>query len=133
MPTPPPSSRPTTCSSRKRTRKPRTGARPTPRSATPSPSALNGLSLGLAARYQFLPDRNAISIGGQQVIAATKADAVYVVSPFAIYRHRFGRYLWTGQINVNNVFDRVVQMSPGYRFTRYSDPRQIILTSTLAF
>ena len=95
--------------------------------------ALNGLSLGLAARYQFLPDRVAISIGGQQVIAATKADAVYVFSPFAIYRHRFGRTTWTGQVNVNNVFDRVVQMSPGYRFTRYSDPRQIILTSTLSF
>ena len=95
--------------------------------------ALNGLSLGLAARYQFLPDRNAINIGGQTVIPVTKADPVYIFSPFVVYRHRFGRKTWTGQINVNNAFDQVVQMSPSYRFTRYSDPRQIIFTSTVSF
>ncbi|MCX6934137.1 MAG: hypothetical protein NTZ29_15880, partial [Verrucomicrobia bacterium] len=95
--------------------------------------ALNGLSLGLAARYQFLPDRNAINIGGQTVIPVTKADPVYIFSPFVVYRHRFGRTTWTGQINVNNAFDQVVQMSPSYRFTRYSDPRQIIFTSTVSF
>ena len=63
----------------------------------------------------------------------TKADPVYIFSPFVVYRHRFGRTTWTGQINVNNAFDQVVQMSPSYRFTRYSDPRQIIFTSTVSF
>jgi outer membrane receptor protein involved in Fe transport len=94
---------------------------------------LNGLSLGLAARYQLLPDRAAIIIGGQQVIPLAEADPVILFNPFATYRVRVGRATWTGQINVNNVFDRVQLMSPTYRFTRYSDPRQIIFTATRAF
>lgn len=94
---------------------------------------LNGLSLGFAARYQRIADRAAISIGGQIAIPPAKSDDLYVFNPFATYRRRFGKFTWTGQVNVNNLFDRVVEMQAGYRFTRYSDPRQIILTNTFSF
>ncbi len=94
---------------------------------------LSGLSLGVAARYQQLPNRIAISIGGQEVIPRVEDAELYVVNPFVTYRRRFGKFTWTGQVNVNNVFDTVENVSANYRFTRYNDPRQIIFTSTLSF
>lgn len=94
---------------------------------------LRGWSLGIAARYQALVDHVQVSIGGEVIIPAKAARDIYIFSPFAIYRRRIGNYMWTSQVNVNNAFDRVVQMSPGYRFTRYSDPRQIIFTNTISF
>jgi outer membrane receptor for ferric coprogen and ferric-rhodotorulic acid len=45
----------------------------------------------------------------------------------------FGRVSWTGQVNVNNVFDRVTEQGTAYRFVRYTNPRQIILTNTFSF
>lgn len=81
----------------------------------------------------MLPECAAIVIGGQQVIPLAEADPVILFSPFETYRVRVGHATWAGQINVNNGFDRVQLMSPTCRFTRYSDPRQIIFTGTLAF
>jgi outer membrane receptor for ferric coprogen and ferric-rhodotorulic acid len=57
----------------------------------------------------------------------------YVFNPFFSYRRTFSRVTWTGQINVNNVFDRVTEQGTAYRFVRYTNPRQIILTNTFSF
>ena len=48
-------------------------------------------------------------------------------------RRKFGRFNWTLQLNVNNVFDEKVDIGNGYTWTRYTEPRQYITTATMAF
>ena len=57
----------------------------------------------------------------------------WIFGAFASYRHTFGRIKWTGQLNVNNVFDRVTARGT-YRNARFSpDPRQYVLSNSFAF
>jgi hypothetical protein len=36
-------------------------------------------------------------------------------------------------LNINNVFDRKVNVGTNYAFARYTEPRQYITTATVAF
>ena len=94
---------------------------------------LKGLSLGLAARYQQGKPIAGISVAGVVVIPPKFTDDMYVFSPFASYRRKFGRVTWTGQVNVMNVFDRVSYQGLNYRNNRLTDPRQIVITNTFGF
>ncbi|MEO6244784.1 MAG: TonB-dependent receptor plug domain-containing protein [Opitutaceae bacterium] len=95
--------------------------------------ALRGFALGCNARYQQGKAIAGISVAGVQVIPAKTTDDMYVFSPFASYRHKFGRVSWTGQINVQNIFDRVSYQGLNYRNNRLTEPRQFVLTNTLGF
>jgi hypothetical protein len=66
------------------------------------------------------------------------------VSPFLAYTRKFGRYLYRGQLNVNNLFNRYqVEIRPsgtlGYTvenalFATYvGEPRQYVWTNTVSF
>ena len=94
---------------------------------------LKGLALGGAARYQQGHSINGISVSGVEVIPDKFTDDIYVFSPFVSYRRKFGRVSWTGQVNVQNVFDRVSYQGLNYRNNRLTDPRQIVITNTITF
>ncbi|MBI4624215.1 MAG: hypothetical protein HY736_13490 [Verrucomicrobia bacterium] len=89
--------------------------------------------LGGAARFQQGKAINGISVAGVEVIPDKFTDDVYVFSPFASYRRKFGRVTWAGQINVQNVFDRVSYQGLNYRNNRLTDPRQFVFTNTFTF
>lgn len=90
--------------------------------------ALRGLAVGGSVRYVFGKDRAAIVVGGQEVLPRIVTDDQVVVSPFASYRRKFGATVWTFQVNVNNLFDKVTDQGTAWRYTRWTDPRQIITT-----
>ncbi|MBI5692142.1 MAG: TonB-dependent receptor plug domain-containing protein [Verrucomicrobia bacterium] len=92
-----------------------------------------GLALGGTLRFVNGRPQEELAIDGVEVIPRRKTPHQYLVSPFASYRRKFGRVTWTGQINVNNVFNRVTDQGRVYRWPRYTDPRQVILTNSLAF
>jgi outer membrane receptor protein involved in Fe transport len=94
---------------------------------------LKGLSLGGAARYQQGKPIAGISVAGVQVIPPKYTDDQYVVSPFVSYRRKFGPVTWTGQLNVQNVFDRVSYQGLNYRNNRLTDPRQFVISNSLTF
>ncbi len=94
---------------------------------------LKGLALGGSARYQMGKPIAGISVAGVVVIPARYTDDQYVVSPFASYRHKFGRVTWTGQINIQNLFDRVSYQGNNYRNNRLTDPRQLVFTNSFGF
>ena len=94
---------------------------------------LRGLALGGSARFQQGKPIAGISVAGMQVIPDKTTDDQYVFSPFASYRRKFGRVAWTGQINVQNVFDRVSYQGLNYRNNRLTEPRQVIFTNTFGF
>ena len=95
--------------------------------------ALKGLALGGSARYQQGKAIAGISVAGVQVIPEKTTDDQYVVSPFASYRKKFARLTWTGQLNIQNVFDRVSYQGLNYRNNRLTEPRQIVFTNTFGF
>lgn len=95
--------------------------------------ALRGLALGANARFQQGHTIGGISVAGQVVIPAKFTDDIYVISPFASYRRKFGRVTWTTQVNVQNVFDRMSYQGGNYRNNRLTDPRQYVFTNTLGF
>lgn len=94
---------------------------------------LRGFALGAAARYQMGKPIAGISVAGVVVIPSKYTDDQYVFSPFASYRRKFGRVQWTGQVNVQNVFDRVSFQGGNYRNNRLTDPRQFVFTNTFGF
>ena len=96
-------------------------------------SAAKGLALGVSARFARGTPRVAQTINNVVVLPAGLTPDDYVFNPFVSYRRKFGRVAWTGQINANNVFDRVTEQGTAYRFARYTNPRQIILTNTFSF
>lgn len=98
-----------------------------------SEGALKGLALGLSGRFARGTPRVAQIINNVVVLPAGLTADDYVINPFVSYRRKFGRVAWTGQINVNNVFDRVTEQGTAYRFARYTNPRQIIFTNTFSF
>ncbi len=94
---------------------------------------LKGFAIGGSARYQQGKPIAGISVAGQEVIPDKMTDDIYLVSPFVSYRRKFGKVNWTGQLNVQNVFDRVSYQGLNYRNNRLTDPRQVVLTSTFGF
>jgi outer membrane receptor for ferric coprogen and ferric-rhodotorulic acid len=95
--------------------------------------ALRGVAIGGSVRSIFGKPWAAIAVGGQTVLPAKDTEDYYVISPFASYRRKFGKTTWTAQINVNNLFDKVTDQGSAYRYTRWSDPRQIITTVTVNY
>ena len=94
---------------------------------------LKGLALGSSARYIEGTTRGAVNIGGTIVIPEVKLRDDWIFGTFASYRRTFGRIKWTGQLNVNNLFDRVTARG-SYRNARYlPDPRQFVLSNSFAF
>jgi outer membrane receptor protein involved in Fe transport len=96
--------------------------------------ALKGLTAGVAARFAAGRVRSGgITIGGVQVFpAGTRTDDYVITNPFVSYRRNFERFAGTVQLNVNNVFD--VRSNQGaIRFPRYTEPRQIIFTTTISY
>ncbi|MDO8544014.1 MAG: hypothetical protein Q7S40_26530 [Opitutaceae bacterium] len=94
---------------------------------------LKGFAVGLSGRYSRGTPRVAQIINNVVVLPDGLTEDDYVFNPFVSYRRAFGRVTWTGQVNVNNVFDRVTEQGTAYRFVRYTNPRQIILTNTFSF
>jgi len=94
---------------------------------------LKGFTAGIAARYTRGRERNAQVVSGVAVLPAVKSDDYILTNPFVGYRRKFGRFHWTLQLNVNNVFDEKVDVGNGYTWTRYTEPRQYVTTATVAF
>lgn len=95
---------------------------------------LKGLTAGVAARYAAGRLRpGGVTIGGIVVFPPnTMTDDYIITSPFVSYRRKFARFTGTVQLNANNVFD--VRSNQGaIRFPRYTEPRQLIFTTTLSF
>ena len=67
------------------------------------------------------------------MLPAITTDDYVLVNPFVAYRRKIGRLNWTLQLNVNNVFNKKVDVGNGYTWTRYTEPRQYITTATVAF
>src|SRR5205814_4015822 len=95
--------------------------------------ALRGFAVGAAARYQQGHSIAGISVSGVAVIPDKVTDDMYIFSPFVSYRRKFRRVSWTGQLNVQNIFDRVSYQGNNYRNNRLTDPRQIVVTNTFSF
>ncbi len=94
---------------------------------------LKGLSSGVSARYARGKPRAAVVIANVEVLPATETDDYILTNPFVAYRRKFGRFNWTLQLNVNNVFDVKSDQGNGYTWTRYTEPRQYVTTATVAF
>ena len=101
------------------------------RTADPAPSA--GGTAGVAARYTRGRERTGVTISGVQILPPVRSENYILTNPFVSYRHKFGRFNWTLQLNVNNVFDEKVDIGNGYTWTRYTEPRQYVTTATVAF
>ena len=94
---------------------------------------LRGLAVGGSVRRIFGKDWAAIAVGGQEVLPKKVTDNQYVVSPFVSYRSKWRSYAWTAQVNVNNLFDKTTDQGTAYRYTRWTDPRQIITSVTVTY
>jgi outer membrane receptor protein involved in Fe transport len=98
-----------------------------------SEGKLKGFVVGLSGRFSRGTPRVAQIVNNVVVLPDGLTGDDYVFNPFCSYRRVFGRVSWTGQVNVNNVFARVTEQGTAYRFVRYTNPRQIILTHTFSF
>jgi outer membrane receptor for ferric coprogen and ferric-rhodotorulic acid len=98
-----------------------------------SEGKLKGWVVGLSGRFTRGTPRAAQIINTVVVLPDGLTADDYVFNPFFSYRRTFGRVGWTGQLNLNNLFDRVTEQGTAYRFVRYTNPRQIILTNTFSF
>ena len=94
---------------------------------------LKGITTGIAARYTLGRERPGVTISGVQVLPPIRSESYILTNPFVSYRRKFGRFNWTLQLNVNNVFDEKVDVGNGYTWTRYTEPRQYVTTATVAF
>ena len=93
----------------------------------------DGAGPSRATTLQYLADQAAINVGGQEVLPAKVTDSQYVVSPFASYRRKWRDFTCAFQVNVNNLFDKVTDQGTAYRYTRWTDPRQIVTTLNVAY
>ena len=94
---------------------------------------LKGFTAGIAARYTRGRERAAQIVSGVEVLPPVKSEDYILTNPFLSYRRKMGRFNWTLQLNINNVFDEKVDVGNGYTWTRYTEPRQYITTATVAF
>src|SRR5205814_4220008 len=90
--------------------------------------AVKGLSLGTGMRYYDGKPRVAAIVDNVQILPDTVTKPQLTVSPFASYRRKIGRLTWTGQVNVNNIFNRITDQGAQYRYPRFTEPRQFIYT-----
>ena len=74
-----------------------------------------------------------MSVAGREVLPFTKTEAVTLYNPFVSYRQRLRQFSWTAQLNVNNILNRVSDQGNSWRYTRWTDPRQIITTVTVTY
>ena len=95
--------------------------------------AVRGISLGTAVRYYDGKPRVAAIVDNVQVLPDTTTKQQLTVSPFVSYRRKIGRITWTGQVNVNNIFNRITDQGAQYRYPRFTEPRQFIYTLTAQF
>lgn len=95
--------------------------------------ALRGWAFGGSIRRVFGKDRAAIVVGGQQVLPQIVTESFTVLSPFASYRRKWRGFTGTLQVNVNNLLDKVTDQGTAWRYTRWTDPRQIVTTFTVSF
>jgi hypothetical protein len=95
--------------------------------------AAKGITLGTAARYYDGKPRVAAIVDNVQVLPDTITKPQLIVSPFISYRRKLGRITWTGQMNVNNIFNRITDQGAQYRYPRFTEPRQFIYTLTAQF
>ena len=98
-----------------------------------SQGPLRGVSIGGSVRHIYSKDRAAVSVAGREVLPFAKTEALTVYSPFASYRQRLQRFSWTAQVNVNNILNQVSDQGNSWRYTRWTDPRQIITTVTVTY
>ena len=96
-------------------------------------TALKGLSLGTAMRYYDGKPRVAAVVDNVAVLPDTITKPQLTVSPFVSYRRKIGRITWVGQVNVNNLFNRITDQGAQYRYPRYTEPRQYVYTLTAMF
>lgn len=94
---------------------------------------LRGLAVGASVRRIFGKTRPAVAVGGQTVLPESLTETYDVINPFVSYRHKWGRSTWNTQLNINNVLDKVTDQGTAYRYTRWTDPRQIILTFNVSY
>ncbi len=96
---------------------------------------LRGLALGGSMRWARgrVRDPGGLTITGVLVIPERQNADEFVVSPFLKYSARVGRLRWTGQLNVDNVFNNVTNQGRIARYPRYTDPRLVTLTNTFRF
>ncbi len=94
---------------------------------------LRGVSVGGSVRYVFGKPWAAINVGGQTVLPEKDTDDYFVFNPFVSYRRKFGKTSWTAQLNVNNLFDQVTDQGSAWRYSRWTDPRQIITTVSVSY
>ena len=94
---------------------------------------LKGFTAGVGARYSAGRDWVNLMVGGVEVLPATTTKDEVLMNPFFSYRRKLGRTTWTLQININNVFDVDSNQGNSYRWPRYTEPRQFVGTTTVAF
>jgi outer membrane receptor for ferric coprogen and ferric-rhodotorulic acid len=94
---------------------------------------LRGLSLGVAARYASGRPRPAVNIAGVAVLPATRTENYIIASPFVSYRRKVGRYQTTLQLNVDNIGDVRSDQGNTWRWQRFTDGRNFIMTVTVGF
>ena len=94
---------------------------------------LKGFTAGIAARYTRGRERTGVTISGVEILPPVRSENYILTNPFVSYRRKFGRFNWTLQLNVNNVFAEKVDVGNGYTWTRYTEPRQYVTTATVAF
>ena len=95
--------------------------------------ALKGLAVGGSVRFYDGKPRVAAIVGGVEILPETFTEDTWTVNPFVSYRRKLGRITWLGQLNVNNVFDRITDQGAQYRYPRYTEPRQFVYTLTAQF
>jgi outer membrane receptor protein involved in Fe transport len=94
---------------------------------------LKGFAAGVAARYTKGKPWVNLVVAGTEVLPAIETDDYILTNPFFSYRRKFGRTSWTFQVNINNVFDVHSNQGNSYRWPRYTEPRQFVYTTTVAF
>jgi len=78
-------------------------------------------------------DPGNLFITGQLVIPERVNADEFVTSPFIKYTAKFRRVTWTGQLNIDNIFNNVTNQGRISRYPRYTDPRQITVTNFFRF
>jgi len=74
----------------------------------------------------------AVNIGGTIVIPEVKLRDDWIFGTFASYRRTFGRIKWTGQLNVNNLFDKEYLRAGSSAATRLrGEHRAVYFTYTM--
>ncbi len=96
---------------------------------------LRGLGIGGSARWVrgSVRDPRGLSITGVLVVPERRNADEFIVSPFLKYSAKFGKVRWTGQLNVDNLFNNVTNQGRIARYARYTEPRLITLTNFFRF